>query len=329
MEAFLYQSERRAPNARSGDRTVRREQAPAGKRRLAIALVNNMPDAALVATERQFTRLAMAAAGNQADIGLFHIPALPRGEEARQILAERYLPVTDLYSRQVDAVIITGNEPRAARLDEEPYWGDLARLIDWVAARQSPSLWSCLAAHAAVLHLDGIERRRLPQKKHGVLACTVNAVASSLPDTLSTCHSRLNGVVRAELVSKGYGIVSEAPEEHVDIFTKTFGAPFLFLQGHPEYDVDSLMREYRRDVGRYLTGQRDTYPELPENYFDTATADRMQAYRAEAERSRDARLFETFPEVGLRPRLENRLARSAAAVFGHWMEQVAQSAMAR
>jgi homoserine O-succinyltransferase len=279
-----------------------------------------MPDAAFAATERQFVRLATGAAPLPLDIQLFHIPAVPRGNEAKALLAERYRGIDEMLGLAFDGLIVTGNEPRAPRLDEEPYWRDLTSIVDWAKTNTTASLWSCLAAHAAVLHADGIERRRLPQKVSGVLGCTVtDPAALGLPAKLSVCHSRMNELRGCDLQDNGYEIVSQTQDGQVDSFTKTLGSRFHFLQGHPEYDPDSLMREYRRDVGRYLAGTRDLYPDVPESYFDTATVLRMENYRTLAERGRDLRLFESFPAVSLRPGLETGLAAGAQALFGHWL----------
>ncbi|WP_373505492.1 homoserine O-succinyltransferase [Aestuariivirga sp.] len=325
MNAFLDSSVTSRGTRTIGREPAHRNRSEGVRQRLSVAIVNNMPDSALVATERQFSQLVNDAAGGTADIKLFHIPGVPRGEQASGILAQRYLPFTHLFESHVDALIVTGNEPRAARLDEEPYWNDLTQLVDWAKESDCPSLWSCLAAHGAVLHLDGIERRRLPQKKSGVLAAAVNQPRRhGLPDALSVCHSRMNELRKDELTAHGYGIVSEAPGGNVDIFTKTYRAPFLFLQGHPEYDSDSLMREYRRDVGRYLNGLRDTYPEIPENYFDNATVIAMENYRTLAERTRDIRLFESFPAIVLRNGLADRLAQSASQIFRSWAATIAE-----
>ena len=46
-------------------------------------------------------------------------------------------------------------------LIDEPYWASLTQLIDWAEHNTHSSVWSCLAAHAAVLRIDGIRRRRL------------------------------------------------------------------------------------------------------------------------------------------------------------------------
>ena len=68
-------------------------------------------------------------------------------------------------------MIVTGAEPIAATLPDEPYWNDLTDVIDWAETNTRSAIWSCLAAHAAVLHLDGIERQRLERKCSGVYDC--------------------------------------------------------------------------------------------------------------------------------------------------------------
>src|SRR5208337_3814777 len=71
---------------------------------------------------------------------------------------------------ELDALIVTGAQPRATRLNEEPYWEELIELIEWAKENTASTILSCLAAHAGVLHLDGVERRPLPEKCSGVFA---------------------------------------------------------------------------------------------------------------------------------------------------------------
>ena len=40
-------------------------------------------------------------------------------------------------------------------------------------------------------------------------------------------------------------------------------AQVVLVQGHPEYDPSSLLREYHRDVRRYAQHERDELPILP------------------------------------------------------------------
>src|SRR5579863_6177914 len=101
-----------------------------GENCLTIGLVNNMPDAALDATERQFIDLVRAASpGLIVRFKLFAVPEIPRSEQAHLALAARYREVSELWDTQLDGLIVTGNEPRAPSLRDEPYWPSLIKLM--------------------------------------------------------------------------------------------------------------------------------------------------------------------------------------------------------
>ncbi len=134
-----------------------------------IGLINNMPDSALQSTETQFGGLLQAAAGPQAvKLRFSSLPELPRSPEALEHLARSYWPIDELLAEPPDALIVTGTEPRAPRLADEPYWQRLVQLLAWTEAHTIASVWSCLAAHAVVEILDGIQRQRLAEKRCGV-----------------------------------------------------------------------------------------------------------------------------------------------------------------
>ncbi len=191
---------------------------------------------------------------------------------------QQYTDIADLGRLQIDGLIVTGAEPNAATLQEEPFWQDLTDIIDWARTNTRSTIWSCLAAHAAVLHLDGIERQRLDAKCSGVFDCakvTDGWLTSDVSSPLKIAHSRLNELRESDLVARGYQILTASQEAGVDIFTKQFDSQFVFFQGHPEYDALSLQREYLRDITRFLAGERDSYPACPAGYFDID--DRTQA----------------------------------------------------
>src|SRR6202521_3365457 len=163
-----------------------------------IALINNMPDAALESTERQFVALLDAAAGPlPVRLTLYALPQVPRTDWGRSWLANRYSDIDELWGRSLDAVIVTGTEPRAPALVEESYWPALTRIMDWAEENTRSSVWSCLAAHAAVAHIDGIERQALREKCSGVLDCAKVAdhpLMKGTPVRPRVPHSRCNGL---------------------------------------------------------------------------------------------------------------------------------------
>ena len=254
---------------------------------LVIGLINNMPAAAKRATEQQFVGLLTAAAeGLDRPVKVFTL------ENDAGRVTETFRTLRQL---RPDAIIVTGDEPQRAAMTDEPLWPALARLADWAADNTISSVWSCMAAHAAVLRLDQINRRRQPQKLSGMYPCAAAADHSLLaqfPPSWPVAHSRHNAVDETELRSKGYTVLSHAPRVGADIFVKQVrGSLFVLLQGHPEYAPDSLFREYRRDIRRFLTGESGVYPEMPENYFDRKAARKLAKLRAQAHRSPSPRLL--------------------------------------
>jgi homoserine O-succinyltransferase len=253
------------------------------KATLHIGLVNNMPDAALRATELQFARLLKDAASNfDVRLHLFAMPEILRGDTARSRMEGFYADVATLPAAGMDALIITGAEPQAAALNQEPYWQALTRVMEWSADGTVSTLFSCLAAHAAVLHFDGIPRRPLPRKISGVFASLRAAddpLLAGLPARGATPHSRKNGLLESDLTAKNYRILSRLTDGSVDAFVREGKSRFVFFQGHPEYGAETLGREYLRDIGRFLRGEGPR-PAIPENYFDRVTENALQALGA-------------------------------------------------
>ncbi|HYK25434.1 MAG TPA: homoserine O-succinyltransferase, partial [Steroidobacteraceae bacterium] len=188
-----------------------------------IGLVNNMPDAALQATERQFTELLDLASSHDAEpvsVRWFAIPEVARGPAGLAHIRRHYEDVSRLWCERIDGLIVTGAEPKASSIEEERYWPTLAKLIEWAAARTYSSLWSCLAAHAAVFRLDGIRRRRLPEKLSGVIPCekaTEHPLVAGLPACWAMPHSRLNDLPEEALVGSGYEVLSRLPGGGADL----------------------------------------------------------------------------------------------------------------
>jgi homoserine O-succinyltransferase len=268
---------------------------------LDVVLVNNMPDASLEATERQFAGLLAAAAGDQlVRLKLFSLPSVARAEAARHYLEQNYSVIEDLWNSRPDGLIVTDTEPRAAILSDEPSWPSLSLITDWAQYATISTVWSCLAAHVAVLRMDGIGRHLLPQKRSGVFECTSvsdHAMMHGMPRQFSIPHSRCNDLAEDELTAGGYTILSRSPQAGVDSFVKRTRSTFVFFQGHPEYEAATLFREYRRDVARFLSGERPSYPAIPEGYFAQDATDRLAAFQERALGEGGTALLAEFPAV--------------------------------
>ena len=145
------------------------------------------------------------------------------------------------------------------------------------------------------------------------------------PNLVRIPHSRRNTLSAAQLEAQGYQILTQSPRAGVDTFTRQGQSLFVFLQGHPEYDGDTLLREYCRDVGRYLRGQQADYPQSPYGYFDGATERSFRALAVRARTSREAQLLNWCSEIaaGMKPARPWRA--HAVTLMRNWLELTASA----
>jgi homoserine O-succinyltransferase len=284
-----------------------------------------MPDAALSATERQFEGLLGMAAGDvTVALTLYTLPEVRRTECGR-LEVSRYSQLDELWDTRHDGLIVTGTEPQAANLKDEPYWPSLTKVLEWAESHTYSTILSCLAAHAGVLHIDGITRRPLVDKLFGIFECvrvSDHPLIANTPRRLRMPHSRWNELPEEALLACGYRILTRSEDAGVDAFVKQRRSLFVFLQGHPEYDTTSLLLEYRRDIGRFLKGERDTYPPMPQGYFDKQTVDAMIALQERALSDRRDELLADFPMAMATDNVINTWRSSAQGLYRNWLQYI-------
>jgi homoserine O-succinyltransferase/O-acetyltransferase len=292
-----------------------------------LALINNMPDAALEDTELQFFELLDAASGcTPIYLKLYSLTGVPRTDRGQRHLNSFYFDFDDLWKSHFDGVIITGTEPHHPDLRNEPYWGLLAEVLDWAQRNTSSTILSCLAAHASVLHCDGISRHRLADKQFGVFESTKNCddtLIDGIPNVSCFPHSRWNEVRASDLTASGYTVLTSSPQAGVDAFAKRMRRSlFLHFQGHPEYSAETLFKEYRRDIKRFLRAERDTYPSMPHGYFDPNAAELLNRFQQHGVTHRHEEAIDSFPESVVKG-LRNSWHSTAAAIYRNWLRYIA------
>jgi homoserine O-succinyltransferase len=291
-----------------------------------IGLINNMPDAALDATERQFRALLTAAAGDlSVRLTLYTLPEVPRTDFGQRQV-KKYTNLDELWNSHHDGLIVTGTEPLAADLHDEPFWGSLARVLEWAEHHTYSTILSCLAAHAGILHIDGIVRRPLGDKRFGVFECarvSDHPLTAAAPPRLKMPHSRWNEIPEEALLACGYRVLTRSDGAGVDAFVKQRKSLFVFFQGHPEYEATTLLLEYRRDIGRFLRRERDTYPPMPEGYFDDETVAILADLRKRALVDRREELLADFPLAMAAERVMNNWRPGGESLYRNWLGYLA------
>jgi homoserine O-succinyltransferase len=289
-----------------------------------------MPDAALQATERQFIRLVGACNRiAQFFVYPFTLPGLPREAEALAYIERYYSRFEDLREQGLDALIITGANVANPALDQEPFWTPLMDVVDWARGHVASTLCSCLATHAMLKRFYGIERQPLPEKRWGVYSHRLSAPGHPLLREINTRfdvpHSRYNDISRAQLEAAGLSVLAESADGGVHMAVSADQFRLIFMQGHPEYDTASLLKEWKREVFRYLNGELPEPPPHPEHYFREAAAHVADRFVREAERAlRDDRPLPDFLEAEIEPELDNTWGDTAKAIINNWLGLVYQ-----
>ena len=300
-------------------------------RALHVGLLNMMPDAALVPTERQFFRLIGASNPiAQFYVHPFALPEQARGEKARRHIDDHYETFEEIQAQGLDALIISGANVTHSDLTQEVFWDPLVKVADWAYKNVTSTLCSCLATHAIIQARHQQKRQSLGNHKHwGVFQHWVKDKTHPLVSDINTRfdvpHSRYNKMSRQQFTEAGLRVLVEGEKAGVHLAVSEDGIRTVYFQGHPEYDSVSLLKEYKREVMRFHAADRPDYPPFPENFLDVTCQAVLDEYQARVRHSRaSGEALPAFPEHIILPRIQNTWHDSGLAVIGNWMGLVYQ-----
>ncbi len=298
-------------------------------RELHIGLLNMMPDAALAATERQFFRLV----GESNQIAQFYmhpftLPEIPRSQKGQAHVDQYYESFEQIKEQGLDALIITGANVSQPDLAMEPFWEPLKEVIDWAYENVTSTLCSCLATHAVMQQRFGQKRRALGFKRWGVyshhLVEREHPLVAGVNTRFDIPHSRFNDISRQQFETAGLKVLVES-EAGVHLAVSEDLFRIVFFQGHPEYDIISLLKEYKREIKLYVEGHREDYPPMPENYFTVQISAILEEHKQQIVEAinRQTSLPE-LPETLIMEQLDNTWHDTAEAVLNNWIGKVYQ-----
>jgi homoserine O-succinyltransferase len=298
-------------------------------RELHIGFLNMMPDAALEATERQFFRLiGESNAIVQIHIHPFTLPVIPRSAETQAYLDTHYETIDQIKADGLDALVITGANAEHGVQDRknDQYWEPLKDILEWANDNVTSTLCSCLSSHAALTYLYGEPPQWREDKRWGVFRHKVldssHPILRGMNTSFDVPHSRNSEISRSQFEKAGMRVLVESPDVGVHMATSADGFRLICFQGHPEYDMFSLLKEYRREVARFISGTRSDYPPFPDNYFSdaakTIAADYKQAIL-------NGQMELEFPEHDIAAQLENTWTDSARSAIATWIGLVYQT----
>jgi homoserine O-succinyltransferase len=186
-----------------------------------------------------------------------------------------------------------------------------------------------LATHAILKYHYGIERQPMPEKRWGVYSHRVRKPGHPLLRDINTRfdvpHSRFNNISREQLEAAGLDVLVESEEGGMHMAVSPDGFRFVYFQGHPEYDANSLLKEYKREVLRYLTGELDQPPAYPEHYFSPEIQAVARKFLQSAEKAAESGVpVPDMFEADTASLLDNTWGDTAKAMFNNWLGLVYQ-----
>ncbi|MBR0144362.1 MAG: homoserine O-succinyltransferase [Clostridia bacterium] len=231
-------------------------------RPLKIAIVNLMPTK--IATETQILR-CLSNTPLQIEPDFIMTASHVSKNTSEEHLNAFYKTMDEVEDTLYDGMIVTGAPVEQIDFRDVDYWEELCRIFAWSETNVYSTIFICWAAQAGLNYFYGVPKYPLPEKRFGVFRHRILAEREPLlrgfDDFFYAPHSR-HTEIRREDVEKvpSLRILAESDEAGVYLLNDR-KARRVFVTGHPEYDADTLAKEYFRDKEKGLPIH------VPVNYF--------------------------------------------------------------
>ena len=231
-------------------------------RPLKILLLNLMPKK--IETETQFSRL-LGNSPLQVELELIHTKSHKAKNVSEEHLISFYKTFDEVKDKFYDGLIITGAPVEQLPFEEVEYWQELCEIMEWSKTNVTSTLHICWGAQAGLYYHYGVQKHPLECKLSGIYPHTADYKRSMLlrgfDDVFMVPHSR-HTTCRREDIEAVEGLKILASSEEAGVYAcMTKRGRQIFVTGHPEYDADTLKKEYLRDKNAGLP------IEVPKNYF--------------------------------------------------------------
>ncbi|MEG2420870.1 MAG: homoserine O-succinyltransferase [Oscillospiraceae bacterium] len=231
-------------------------------RPLKLLILNLMPTK--IVTETQILR-KLSNTPLQIQVELLQTTSYQSQHTDAGHLDSFYTTFDRVAGKKYDGMIITGAPVENLDFTEVDYWNELCAIMEWSKTHVHSTLHICWGAQAGLFYHYGVEKRTLPRKLFGVYnhrVLTPNArLFRGFDDVFSAPNSRYTEVLRADIEQVPALEVMAVSDEAGVFAVKSRDNRNLFVMGHPEYDPDTLAKEYFRDVGKGLP------IDVPAHYF--------------------------------------------------------------
>lgn len=222
-------------------------------RPLNVLILNLMPTK--IVTETQILR-KLSNTPLQIQVELLQTASYRSQHTDSNHLDSFYTTFEQVREKRYDGLIITGAPVENLDFSQVDYWDELCAIMEWSKTHVHSTLHICWGAQAGLYYHYGVEKRTLPKKLFGVYDHKVLKPSSPLfrgfDDIFAAPNSRYTEVWEEDILRvPELELIAKGDESGVFLVKSTDSRHF-FVMGHPEYDPDTLAREYFRDVKKGL-----------------------------------------------------------------------------
>lgn len=231
-------------------------------RPLVVGILNLMPNK--IETEVQLLRL-LSNTPLQINVDLIRIDSQAPKNTPEKHMNAFYHAFDDIAHKRYDGLIVTGAPIAHLDYEQVKYWSRMTMIMDWARRHVQSSLFLCWAAHAAMYHYFGVNRKLREEKLSGIyqhhLLHPTNELLRGFDPIFSAPHSRFGNISNRDYESvKGLQVLASSNQAGAYV-SALQDKRMVFVTGHPEYDPDTLKQEYQRDL------KAGGKPPVPINYF--------------------------------------------------------------
>lgn len=227
-----------------------------------IAILNLMP--LKEDTELQLLR-KLSSVKKNIKITFFYVISYMGKNTNPDHMKKFYSTFAEIKNKKFDGLIITGAPVEQLNFEDVIYWNELKRIIDWSKANVKSTLYICWGAQAGLYYNYNIDKVLLDEKTFGVFEHNVidknSNILNGFEDGFKAPHSRHTTIRKSDIeMHPELTIVSESNDAGVFI-VENKKQKEIYVTGHLEYAVDTLDKEYKRDIEKGLKIQ------IPKNYY--------------------------------------------------------------
>lgn len=231
-------------------------------RPLKILILNLMPDKER--TETQLLRL-LSNSPLQVSVDFIHTETYQSKNVRKSHLEKFYQTFSEVKDQRYDGMIITGAPVEHFDFEKVDYWEELVEIMEWTKEHVTSTLNICWGAQAALYHHYGITKSMRTEKISGIyphkLVHPTNKLVRGINDEFKVPHSRHTDSDYVAVEKHDQLTILDSSDQVGPLLIVSNDEKNVMITGHIEYDADTLLREYQRDLAKGLEIH------APSNYF--------------------------------------------------------------